>query len=431
MNDLPRRTLSELVVRYGPSLGDDPRRTEGLLRDFCGEHKREIFVLVSAAEEQVPADLLALQDSVPHKILLAQLTRRLQDNLALARDAARWGVESWALALGMIQQPLSGPLPQVRAEPARAAVPTVGPRLLHTLEAHEGWVHAVAFSPDGHLLASGSQDRTVRVWDVSNVLGGGAVGGSRIFPEEPGFRSFPVTSVAFSSDGRFLAWGSEDGGVHRWDLLADQGVQPELRSTAGAVCSVVISPDGRLLAVASANLLILWNLAGNGKEHYLQGHTHLVQDVAFSPDGQVLASAGGDKTVRLWDAMNRREIRSLLGHREAVWSVAFSPDGRTLASGSADRTVRLWDVAQGRMVERLGEHAGGANGVTFSPDGRILAVASSNSVVLWDVAKGQEIDRLRGHTHLVESVAFSPEGRILASGSWDETARLWRVDSTQ
>jgi WD40 repeat protein len=430
MNDLPRRTLSELIARYGPSLSGDPRRTEGLLRDFCGEHKREIFVLVSAAEEQVPADLLALWDSVPHKILLAQLTRRLQDNLALARDAARWGVESWALALGVIQQPLSGPLPQVQAEPARSAAPAVAPRLLHTLEGHEGWVHAVAFSPDGHLLVSGSQDRTVRVWDVSSVLGGGAVGRSRVFPEKPGFRSFPVASVAFSSDGRFLAWGSEDGGVHRWDLLADQGIQPELRSTS-AVCSVAISPDGRLLAAASSNLLILWNLAGNVEEHYLQGHTHLVQDVAFSPDGCVLASAGGDKTVRLWDVMNRQEIRSLGGHREPVWSVAFSPDGRTLASGSADKTVRLWDVAQGRMVERLGEHAGGANGVAFSPDGRVLAVASSNTVVLWDVAKGQEIDRLRGHTHLVESVAFSPGGRILASGSWDKTARLWRVDGAQ
>ena len=109
MNDLPRRTLSELVVRYGPSLGDDPKRVGGLLRDFCGEHKREVFVLISAAEEHVPADLRAQQDSVPHNILLAQLTRRLQENLALTQDAARWGVESWALALGVIENPLPGP----------------------------------------------------------------------------------------------------------------------------------------------------------------------------------------------------------------------------------------------------------------------------------------------------------------------------------
>ena len=437
MNDLPRRTLSELIVRYGPSLGDDPRRIGGLLRDFCGEHKREIFVLVSAAEEHVPADLQAQQDSVPHKILLAQLTRRLQDNLVITRDAARWGVESWALALGVIEQPLHGPLPEVKGRPGAAAVPTLSAaaphgalhpgadaRLLHTLEEHTGWVHSVAFNPDGRLLISGSQDQTARVWDVSTALTTDIVRRDQVLPRKPGFLPSPVCSVAFSPAGRVLAWSSEDGSVHRWDLVTNQEVQPELKCTS-FVCSVAFSPDGQFLAAASSNLLVLWDLVKNVEEQYLQGHTHLVQDVAFSPDGRVLASAGADKTVRLWDVMSHQEIRSLAGHREPVWSVVFSPDGRTLASGSYDKTVRLWDVAQGRTVRRLGEHPGGANSAAFSPDGRILAVASSDAVVMWDVTKGQEIDCLRGHAHLVQSVAFSPDGRFLASGSWDKTVRLW------
>lgn len=102
MNDLPRQTLSKIVHKYGVSLCDDPRRCEGLLRDLCGEHRREIYVLVTALEEGVAADLLGSQDNIPQEVLLARLTKRLIDELALAEDAALWAVESWALALGVI-----------------------------------------------------------------------------------------------------------------------------------------------------------------------------------------------------------------------------------------------------------------------------------------------------------------------------------------
>ena len=102
MNELPRQKLCELITQYGRSLCDDPRRTEALLRDFCGEHKREIFCLVSALKERVAADLLASQDGVPQEVLLARLAKRLGDNMGITEDAARWTVESWALALGMV-----------------------------------------------------------------------------------------------------------------------------------------------------------------------------------------------------------------------------------------------------------------------------------------------------------------------------------------
>lgn len=115
MNELPRQKLCELITQYGHSLCDDPRRTEALLRDFCGAHKREIFCLVSALKERVAADLLASQDGVPQEVLLARLTKRLRDNMALTEDAARWAVESWALALGM-----SLPAPRVSTPDAPA-----------------------------------------------------------------------------------------------------------------------------------------------------------------------------------------------------------------------------------------------------------------------------------------------------------------------
>ncbi len=456
MNDIPRQKLCEIIAQYGHSLGDDPRRTEALLRDFCSEYKREIFVLVSALREQVADDLLASQDSMPYEVLLAQLTRRLQDNLALAEDAARWAVESWALALEVIEQPLPGPPPRGEGGSAHVAAPAP-PRwgrspdrslvvqapspqaatdesLLRTLEEHTGWVHSVAFHPDGRILASGSQDQTVRLWDVAS--------GQEV--QWPLKGTSPVYSVAFSFDGHTLAWGSEDGRVRLWYMAGGREVQWRLRCTS-SVYSVAFSPGGDLLASASADAVVLWD-AENGQEmRQLKGHTHVVQSVTFSPDGRILASAGGDKTVRLWDvsaALNPGvargravQVRRLRGHTEPVWSITFSPDGRTLASGSYDKTVRLWDVsaalnpgmARGQVVRQLEGHAGGVNSVAFSPGGHLLASASLDTIVLWNVASGREVGQLKGHTHLVQSVAFSPDGRVLASGSWDETVRLWRV----
>ncbi|THC87732.1 hypothetical protein EYZ11_012821 [Aspergillus tanneri] len=288
---------------------------------------------------------------------------------------------------------------------------------LQTLEGHSDWVFSVAFSLDGGLLASGSSDNTVRLWDpITGTLQQTLEG-----------HSDWVRSVTFSPDGRLMASASSDNTIRLWDT-ATGSLQQTLEGHLGSVWSVAFSPDGQILASGSYDQTMrIWDLATCTLRQTLKGHLGSVQSVAFSPDGRLLASASGDNTIRLWDPATGSLQQTLEGHLGSVWSVAFSPDGQLLASGSSDQTIRLWNASTGTIHQTLEGHLDWLRSVVFSPDdGRLLASSDNGQVVrLWDTITGTLVQKLEGHVNSVWSVAFSPDGRLLASGSYDQTVRLW------
>ena len=293
---------------------------------------------------------------------------------------------------------------------------------LSTLKGHANWVTSVAFSPDGQRLVSGSVDRTMKIWDSAT--------GKELFALK-GHAGF-VHDVAFSPDGQRLASASYDQTVKIWDSATGKELFA-LKGHAGPVESVAFSPDGQRLASGSDDKTVkIWDSA-TGKELFaLKGHAGWVFSVAFSPDGQRLASASFDRTVKIWDSATGKELFALKGHAGGVLSVAFSPDGQRLASGSSDQTVKIWDSATGKELFALKGHAGWVWSVAFSPDGQRLASAGADGTVkIWDSVTGKDLFALKGHAGGVWSVAFSPDGQRLASASYDKTVKIWAATTGQ
>jgi WD40 repeat protein len=291
-------------------------------------------------------------------------------------------------------------------------------RELRTLTGHSGNVNSVAFSPDGRILASGSQGNMLTLWDVASGRELRTLAG----------HSGNINSVAFSPDGRLLASGSDDKTVKLWDLVSGH-VLRVLRHP-DEIETIAFSPDGHILASGSYNGNVkFWDVATGRELRTLTGHSGNINSVAFSPDGHILAAGDEEQTLKLWDVASGRELRTLSNDRGND-SVAFSPDGRILASSSRGpalhNTIKLWDVASGRVLRALS----GASSIAFSPDGRILASGSDDHTIkLWDVASGNVLCDLGAHSAIVKSVAFSPDGHILAAGDEEQTLKLWDVAS--
>jgi WD40 repeat protein len=288
------------------------------------------------------------------------------------------------------------------------------------LTGHTGGVWSCTFSPDGILLATASDDRTARLWHVATGAQAAVLLGHGDW----------VTACAFSPDGTLLATTSQDGTTRLWQVATSAEIAVLTNhSNASGVWDCAFFPDGTLLATASDDGTVrLWQVASRTELAVLTGHTNGVHGCAFSPDGALLATGSFDRTVRLWRISDGTEHMVLTGHTGGVQSCAFSPDGVLLATASHDRTVRLWQVSDGTENAVLTGHSDVVNGCAFSPDGVLLASTSDDRTVrLWQVSDGIELAVLTGHASWVDRCAFSPDGTLLATASNDQTVRLWQV----
>lgn len=286
-----------------------------------------------------------------------------------------------------------------------------GANQLNSLSGHQGGVLSVYFSPDGRLIATASNDKTVKLWQPDGKL------------LTTLNHTATVHRVRFSADSQKLAAAGLDGQISLWEKDGKQIKTWPAHNTP--IWSLAFSPDGQTIASASGDKTIkFWQLDGT-LLNTLKGHQAGIWSVEFSPDGQLIASAGLDGTIKIWQR-DGSLFKTLTSHTAPVWDITFSPDGNLLASGSGDKTVKLWQ-RDGTLLQTLSGHQGEIYKVEFSPDGQIIASSGADKTIrLWQ-RNGGLIKILRGHHAIIREIAFSPDSQVLASASDDTKVKLWRL----
>ncbi len=287
----------------------------------------------------------------------------------------------------------------------------------HTFFRHGGSVRTVAYSPvNPFVLASAGDSRAVRLWDLQNDT-----------VTTLGSHADTVNAIAFSPDGQLLATGGDDYACKLWDVPLKRRVatfEHIVNRTRAQIKAVDFSPDGQLLATAGIDVK-LWNVQTRAEIGTLE-HGAWVLAVTFSPDGRLLATGEQTGQVKVWDVQSQQIVAQFTGDASSVYTVKFSPDGKILAGAGYTGEVGLWKVEN---WERLGTLSVSAtvSTIDFSPDSTKLASTGYESVNFWTVGTGEKITSLMSHPGWINAIAFSPDGETLVSGGDDEMLRLWDI----
>lgn len=299
---------------------------------------------------------------------------------------------------------------------------------------HQAAVNDVVFSPKGDRLISASDDKTIKIWQKDPTTGAftlqTTIAGCDTGSICDGHKD-NVKGVAISPDGKLIVSASDDKTVKMWN--SDGTLRHTLVGHLDEVEAVAIdniAGQGKMIASVSRDKTIrLWDFNGS-LISTLPGHKARIYDVVFKPNQMAIASASRDKTIKLWQ-LDNQIITRFYGHTDRVYDVIFSPDNQLIASAGRDETIKLWN-RQGKLLQNFpnnpdstDKHTAAIEKIAFSPDGKLLASASwDHTVKLWSIT-GQLQKTITGHTAEVFGVAFSPDGQILATLGGDRTLRLW------
>lgn len=311
---------------------------------------------------------------------------------------------------------------------------------LALLTGHTAEVRILAFSPDGKILASMSNDRTTRLWDTES--------GEQlaVLSAERGSHAL----IAFSPDGTTIVTGNGNGTIQAWDVATGESLTTLMGHT-GSIAALAFSADGKILASASDSQdasIRLWDISA--EEHLFTltgGHEQPVGMLAFSSDGKILASAShGDETsIQLWDTSSKKNLFTLTEHEQRVSVLKFSPDGKVLASAGKGGTVRLWNSETGKQMYALAQlglthtdtqlltasrRTAWINKLVFSPDGSTLVSSDRHGTVqMWNVIDGKLISAWKAHTRSIRALTFSMDKPIFITVDEKGTLHSWNTST--
>eukprot|EP01041_Mallomonas_annulata_P004733 gene4733-9401_t len=304
--------------------------------------------------------------------------------------------------------------------------PSSHPTVIITITAHSEWVTAVAFSPDGYKLVTGSWDRTAMLWDLRD--------GSCIGILE-GHTSSVCTVCFHPVHGRTVATGSWDRTVRIWDVLKVCCIAI-IDGSMDWVLVVRYSSDGSQLVSGcwdgsiQVSEIPEYTSSSSSSSLLIESNDHndVISSACISCDGGTIISGSKDRSIKIWDAYDGICLGTLMGHAANVTAVGIRVNGTQIVSGSDDKTIKVWDTEKCTCVANLEGHTAEVTAVGFSPGGtRIVSGSLDQTIIIWDVPSQSYLSTLTGHTAAVSSVSFSTAGQTVVSGSHDHTVKIWNV----
>jgi len=398
------------------------------LKDESDEDLAGITLAANYLDIRIPTEGASPAESFLQKYAIPECAQRMFD----AHFDKLKNATMYAIYKRLFLNPLNA-IPDVRRLILNQAWPTLVSKLTIPLATfpHNGPVWAVAFSPNGKYIATGSLDKTAKLWKNEQAQNPQPLA---ILPHDS-----TVMAVAFSPNGHYIATGSLDKTAKLWKNELTLNPQPIATFPHnGEVHAVAFSPNGKHIATASDDTNAkLWKIEQDQNPQPIATfpHNKTVTSIAFSPDGHYIATASLDKTVKLWkiEQDQNPQLIATFPHNKAVMAVTFSPDGHFILSASGDKTAKLWKIGSNQNPQPFAifPHNDKVSAVAFNPNGRYIATASwDKTAKLWRVGEDQNPQPITTlpHDQAVESVAFSSDGHSIATAS-DTIARLWRFST--